>query len=155
MGILSGLKSILGSGETVERVAEKAADGLYNGIDKLVYTDEEKAEAFAEARKAYLEFVRIAYDQNSIRSVTRRWLAWGICTWVLMNAQVAIFYAVTGRNEVVRQVIDIAEAMSLGGAFITAWAVGRENFHSVEPWVFWIVIVITFAGMIAVHWNYE
>ncbi len=119
MGMWAGIKSILGSGNTVETVAEKAADGLYNGIDKLVYTDEEKAEAFAEARKTYLEFVKVAYDQNSIRSVTRRWLAWSIIGWILINAQVAIVFQILGKADVVKGMLDIANALNIGWAFIT------------------------------------
>ncbi len=119
MGMWARIESILGSGNTVETVAEKAADGLYYGIDKLVYTDEEKAEAFAEARQVYLEFVKTAYDQNSIRSVTRRWLAWGVCSWMLVNAQIAIVYALLERNQAVKDVIEIATAMKLGWAFVT------------------------------------
>jgi len=73
--MFSFLKKLFGSGETAGKVIEKAADGIYNGIDKLVYTDEERADALAKGRELFMEFAKVAYDENSIRSVTRRWLA--------------------------------------------------------------------------------
>ena len=68
------IKGMFGGGDTTA-IATTAAQGIYNGIDMLIYTDEEKAEAMAEGRKLFLSFVDKAYDQNGIRSVTRRWLA--------------------------------------------------------------------------------
>jgi hypothetical protein len=75
MGFFSGIKTLFGGSESISRIAEKGADGIYNGIDKLFYTDEEKAEARAKAGSLYLDFIKVAYDENSTRSVTRRWLA--------------------------------------------------------------------------------
>lgn len=69
------IKSLFGSSGDTGKALETAADGLYNGIDKLIYTDEEKADALAEVRPLFLKFAEKAYDQNSIRSITRRWLA--------------------------------------------------------------------------------
>lgn len=75
MGFFTGLKNLFGSATTIDKVAITAADGIYNGIDKLVYTPEEKAEALAAGRETFLKFIDKAYDQNTIRSITRRWLA--------------------------------------------------------------------------------
>jgi len=69
------IKGLFGGGKSMDTVVETAASGIYNGLDKLIYTDEEKAEALGEGRKLFLSFVKVAYDQNSIRSVARRWLA--------------------------------------------------------------------------------
>lgn len=69
------LKGLFGSSEKTGGIIEKAADGIYNGIDKLVYTEEEKAEALADGRRLFMKFAESAYDQNSIRAVTRRWLS--------------------------------------------------------------------------------
>lgn len=72
---MNWLMSLFGSGDKSGKLMEKAADGLYSGIDKLFYTDEEKAEAAQKTHETFLDFAKLAYDQNSIRSVTRRWLA--------------------------------------------------------------------------------
>lgn len=42
-------------------VIEKAADGIYNGIDKLVYTDEEKADMRLKAAEQFLKLLK-AYE---------------------------------------------------------------------------------------------
>ena len=39
-----------------ENVISKAADGIYKGVDKAWYTDEEKAEGFLNLLKAYEPF---------------------------------------------------------------------------------------------------
>lgn len=48
-------------------VAEKAADGIYNGIDKLIYTDEEKAEASQKGFELFLEYQKATLPQNKAR----------------------------------------------------------------------------------------
>ena len=75
MGLLNGIKTLFGGSDSVGKIAEKAADGLYNGVDKLFYTEEEKADARQKAGELYLDFIKVAYDQNTTRSVTRRWMA--------------------------------------------------------------------------------
>jgi len=69
------IKNLFGSSKNTETIVETAAKGIYNGLDALVFTDEEKAQYRAEQSAAVLEFAKVAYDQNSIRSITRRWLA--------------------------------------------------------------------------------
>lgn len=51
MGILS---KIFGSDDVIN----KAADGIYNGIDKLVYTNEEKAEMRLKAAEQFLKLLK-------------------------------------------------------------------------------------------------
>ena len=54
MGIFS---KIFGSDDVIN----KAADGIYNGIDKLVYTDEEKADMRLKAAQQFLKLLK-AYE---------------------------------------------------------------------------------------------
>ena len=58
-----------------EKAAEKLIDGVSNGLDKLWYTDEEKAEDMAksasEARAMVIEWMRATSGQN----LARRFLA--------------------------------------------------------------------------------
>lgn len=44
-----------------DEVVKKAADGIYNGVDKLVYTDEEKAEMRLKAAQQFLQLLK-AYE---------------------------------------------------------------------------------------------
>lgn len=39
-----------------ENVIKRAADGIYNGVDKAIYTDQEKAGGFLNLLKAYEPF---------------------------------------------------------------------------------------------------
>ncbi len=49
------------------KMAEKVADGVMAGADKLVYTDEEKAEARAQAREWFLRYLQATQPQNVAR----------------------------------------------------------------------------------------
>lgn len=39
-----------------DHVIQRAADGIYNGVDKLIYTEQEKAEGFLKLLKQYEPF---------------------------------------------------------------------------------------------------
>jgi len=72
-------------------VIEKAADGIYNGIDKLVYTDEEKAEMRLKSAKSFLALLK-AYEPFKL---AQRFLALTIAIpyvtiWVLSAIMLAI-----------------------------------------------------------------
>ena len=69
------LTGLFGSSKNVETIVTTGAKGLYNGIDKAFYTEEEKADDRSKRTAAFLKFFEMAADQNSIRSITRRWLA--------------------------------------------------------------------------------
>jgi len=89
------ITGLFGSSDSADNVLEKAADGIYNGLDKLFYTDEEKAEGLAKGRALFLDFAKVAYDQNSIRSVTRRWLAFMVMGPIMLIVILsAIFYGI-------------------------------------------------------------
>lgn len=113
------ITNFFGGTEAATHVIKKAADGVYNGIDKAIYTDEEKSEDKIIRLKSYLDFAKQTLDENSIRNVTRRWLAWGVVGWTLINAQVAIVYAIRGQTEVVQRIIDVAVAFQIGMAFLS------------------------------------
>ena len=72
------------------------------GIDALYYTDEEKAEnamkiteGKTELIKSINDHVRTTYKENSIRSITRRYLAWVIIgNGILLSWASLLSYAV-------------------------------------------------------------
>jgi hypothetical protein len=81
MGILGAL---FGSKKVVETGADIVKMGA-KGIDALFYTDEEKAEtvaARAELKLKYaelnLEHVKATLGESTVRSMTRRYMAWGL-----------------------------------------------------------------------------
>ena len=119
--MFSWLTGLFGSSSKTGDVLNKAADGLYNGLDKLVYTDEEKADALAKGREVFLKFAEKAYDQNSIRSVTRRWLAFmvvGPCIVFYIASGVSFFFSQEAANHFMN--------MATG---LTPWAGGVLVFY--------------------------
>ena len=58
-----------------DKVISKAVDGIYNGVDKLVYTDEEKADNWRLAMKIYEPF-KLAQILIAMAVVPPYVLAW-------------------------------------------------------------------------------
>jgi hypothetical protein len=96
-----------GSANNAVKTVDKAITSVIDGVDKSILTKEE-----------VMDFVEKTFDQNSIRNVTRRWLAWGIVGWILLNAEIAVIAAMKGRGDIVDSIIQIANAFQLGWAFV-------------------------------------
>ena len=88
--MFSFITKLFGSSKNTDTIVETAAKGIYNGLDALVFTDEEKAQYRAEQSQAVLEFAKVAYDQNSIRSITRRWLAFMVVAPTMLALTIGI-----------------------------------------------------------------
>ncbi len=81
MGIFSFLKS----SEKAVDTAASLIDAGVNGIDKLFFTDEEKAEASSKFYENWISTLKLLVDTESIRSITRRYLAISVIgTWLLL-----------------------------------------------------------------------
>lgn len=65
MGILGFLT---GNAKSVEKVI----DAGISGIDKLIFTDEEKADYNQKLQSMHLEFVRISASESTAQSISRR-----------------------------------------------------------------------------------
>ena len=98
---MTAITSLFGGADNLGKVAVKGAEGIYNGLDKLFYTDEEKAEARIKAGQLYLDFIKAAYDENSTRSVTRRWLAFIVVgpMMICFVAGIIVFFFNVGASE--------------------------------------------------------
>lgn len=83
MGILSFLA---GNSKSVEKVV----DAGVSGIDKLIFTEEEKADYHRELQKLHLKFVEISANESTAQSVSRRL----ICLPVVYSWLVMIFASV-------------------------------------------------------------
>ena len=80
MGLFSFLKS-------APDAAEKTLDIIKKGGDAIWYTDEEKAENNKELFKLWAEALTKINDENSPRSLTRRYIAWMVVgVWLLFSA---------------------------------------------------------------------
>lgn len=56
--------------------AEKVLDGAVSGIDKVFYTDEEKADAREKLGAYWLEAQKVLLNESNSAGITRRILAW-------------------------------------------------------------------------------
>jgi hypothetical protein len=54
----------------------KLIDYTASGLDKLFFTDQEKANVSLQTMEMHLRLVEITMNESSIRSITRRILAW-------------------------------------------------------------------------------
>lgn len=75
--------SIFGKIFASEKAIDKSIDAVVNGLDKLVYTSEEKAEATAKARTEAQGILIDWLKNSSGQNLARRWLAMAITsTWL-------------------------------------------------------------------------
>ena len=66
--------------------AEKVLDSTVSGIDKLVYTEEERADARTTALDAWLKLQAMMGEETTVRGVTRRILSvMCIGTYILLS----------------------------------------------------------------------
>jgi len=114
--------NLFGSAEMAEHTVKKAVDGVYYGLDKLVYTKEEQADERRINLDQFIQFVATTFNENSIRNITRRWLAWGVAGWIVLNAQVAVIAAIFHHDDIVDKIIEIAQAFDLGLVFFAVMA---------------------------------
>lgn len=57
------------------KAAEKVLESTISGIDKLVFTEEEKSDVMARAADQWLELQKMLGEETSVRGVTRRIIA--------------------------------------------------------------------------------
>lgn len=101
MGFFSKLFS---SSKSVEQTVETVNKGVYNGIDMMFFTDEEKNTMSNEAQGKILDFhlalAEKVRDESSIRSITRRILAVMIMSvWVLLVLAAAVLIIIGKKEE--------------------------------------------------------
>lgn len=75
--IIGAIASLFAGGDTA-KAATKVLDAGIAGVDKLFYTDEEKAEARARMGDAWLKLQEMMGEETTARAMTRRILAVGI-----------------------------------------------------------------------------
>jgi hypothetical protein len=94
MGLWNWITGASTSANKVVDTACNVVDNAVAGVDKMFYTDEEKAKAKKEMIAQYLEYVQSTLKETSIRSVTRRVVALGVIgVWLfLILVSVAGFF---------------------------------------------------------------
>ncbi|GAI69805.1 unnamed protein product, partial [marine sediment metagenome] len=72
-----GLLSIFGSAKVVNTVADTVKTGV-KMLDDAFYTEQERAVQAGKMVDAWIEMQKTIAKENSIQSITRRILAWGV-----------------------------------------------------------------------------
>lgn len=93
--------------------AMEVARGVGSFIDEQKFTEEERVEANARTLAMTLEAVKATRDENSTRSITRRYLAWSIMGSTLLAfwLGVIIKYVFNGDP---KPLVELAGAFYLG-----------------------------------------
>lgn len=120
--MVSFIRNLFGGSNTAEKaldIAGAAIKGVGSWIDEKELTEEERVKFTIEAARAHLELIKATADENSIRSITRRWLAWGIAGTVCASFTVGVGLAIAGRGDTVAAIVALSEAYSLGWAFVS------------------------------------
>ena len=65
---------------------EKVVDAGISGLDKLFFTDEEKADYNHKLQSLHLEFVKIAANESTAQSISRRMICLPVVyVWLLLT----------------------------------------------------------------------
>ncbi len=109
--------------KTVDFVAESAR-GIGTWIDERNFTEEEKSKADFATLQTVLKGIEATRDENSTRSITRRYLAWSIMGVYLLSFLVTI---TIGYSQIEYRKF-LLEAVQVYGIDTLAWAVGGFYF---------------------------
>ena len=74
---MSWIKALMGTPKIVSTVADTVKSGV-SMLDNAFFTDQEKSAASIKFTELWLAIQKATANENSIKSVTRRILAWGI-----------------------------------------------------------------------------
>jgi hypothetical protein len=89
------LSAIFGAPRAVDAVAETVKTGA-SMLDNAFYTDQEKAEHQLKAWDVWLKIQATTAGENSIRSITRRILAWAIIgTFLFLLLAALLLYPIS------------------------------------------------------------
>lgn len=122
-----GLFSFLSSNK---KTVDKVVDGAISGIDKIFYTNEEKADARRKLAEGVQEFVKSTLDENTARSRTRRVIAimiMGVFLILIIAAAVAYPFDEAYSNFLFEIVGDMSTfALMVAAFFFGAHMLGRN-----------------------------
>ena len=137
MGLFGFISGITAS-EKALGIADKATTGLISGVDKLFYTDEEKADSAIqraqiakELSATHLKLMEATASENTARSITRRALAIMIMGvfLLLLIASASLWKVFPGGSAHILSVAMVLNNLALGVGFF---------FHILRYYVFFI-----------------
>lgn len=95
---MSWFTTLLGTPKIVSTVADTVKSGV-GMLDNAFYTDQEKAANSLKMTDIWLKIQKAIADENSIRSITRRILAWGILVNFLIIIDIGVYLVVAGNTD--------------------------------------------------------
>lgn len=133
MSILTGIKAFLGAPKIVGAVADTVKSGM-TMWDKSKFTEQERSEMSLETGKLWLKIQETIANENSIRSITRRWLACGILFNFLLIVNIGVGLIVAGMTEKVTALKDFVAEINLGymALAITVFYFGYYGIQSIR-----------------------
>jgi len=114
-GLFGGSKN---TAKTLD-IIDSSLKGVGNWIDEKDFTPEEKSKALAKAVDSHLELVKETNKENSVRSLTRRWIACITLGWVLLSATSAMILAVLKFNAEAKIILDVISSVGSNILVIT------------------------------------
>lgn len=95
---------------------DKVFETVKNMGDKLVFTSEEKAEFNMKIADKASEFVANTLNENSIRSITRRWIALSVILTTLFTFILCVVMVLIGKK--IDPILELVDKFEIGLAFI-------------------------------------
>lgn len=141
-GWLGRVFGLIGSNDTASEIAKD----ISSGVDMLIYTDEEKAQASEKAFNSWLKMIEIQKSTESYRSITRRILA----VFIIVNMFIMIWLCVAAEllhaiSWVVydKLLFDVITEAGLSFTNVT-WSILKLANVFQLGWVFCTIIVFYF-----------
>jgi len=113
------------------KAAEKVLDASIKGLDALVFTQEERAELNKKLGENWLELQKVLGNENTVRSVTRRIIAFAaLGSYIVLVTAAAVAYGL-GNVEYAAFLIALAEGkfgwlvLAIGGFYFGPHMLGR------------------------------
>lgn len=124
MGFFSWIQGKNSLDKTLD-IADKTSSGIMSGIDKMFYTEEEKADSLQkrlelsdQISKTHIELMKVTHNETTARSVTRRIIAVSIMflTFVSMILTCVVWKIDKEWGEFI---LNVTKYFQIGWAFIT------------------------------------
>jgi len=115
---------------TKSKTTDKAVDAAISGIDKLFFTKEEKSDYSHKIAELQLRHTEMTLQENSARSITRRYLAILItATFLLLIIGSGVAYAF--KEDYANYLFKLAESINtlvlmVAGFFFGAYMIGSH-----------------------------
>jgi len=110
-------------GKTAENVSETLKDSAkatFGILDEAFHTDQEKAEAKAQAVAAYIEIYKTTMSESTGTAEARRWFLQTITNFIMTMAVCALLAMLFDRPDIKESIVEVVREFQLGWAFVAA-----------------------------------